>query len=268
MQATLPTGDQVLVALQGAQVLSWTTSDGAERMYLSPRALFDGHSPIRGGVPVCFPQFNQRGSLPKHGFARNLPWRLEASAASTDSIQMQLLLEASEQTRVWWPDHSFAARLCMTLSRDALKLELSAHNTGATSWGFTAALHSYLRVDDIAQTQLEGLGGQARWNAVADVRDVQQGPVTFHGEYDSVFAAAAAPLQLQQSSGASLSIAQSPDWGNTVVWNPGSALSAQLTDMPDDGFQHMLCVEAACIDQPVHLAPGEQWSGWQQLRVL
>jgi glucose-6-phosphate 1-epimerase len=53
-----------------------------------------------------------------------------------------------------------------------------------------------------------------------------------------------------------------------VVWNPGPALSQQLADMPDDGYQHMLCVEAAQIDTPVELAAGAQWLGWQQLRAL
>jgi glucose-6-phosphate 1-epimerase len=30
----------------------------------------------------------------------------------------------------------------------------------------------------------------------------------------------------------------------------------------------MLCVEAALIDRPITLAPGQQWKGWQELRVL
>jgi len=38
--------------------------------------------------------------------------------------------------------------------------------------------------------------------------------------------------------------------------------------MPDEGYRHMLCVEAACIDEPVTLAPGASWTGWQQLTVL
>ena len=45
-------------------------------------------------------------------------------------------------------------------------------------------------------------------------------------------------------------------------------LSAKLADLPDDGWRHMLCVEAARIDEPVLLAPGRQWQGWQQLTVL
>jgi glucose-6-phosphate 1-epimerase len=74
-------------------------------------------------------------------------------------------------------------------------------------------------------------------------------------------------LALHDRAGA-LEITQSPNLANTVVWNPGPALSAQLADMPDDGYQHMLCVEAAQIDMPVALAAGAQWLGWQRLRAL
>jgi len=62
-QLTLPSGDSVLVAEQGAHVLSWV-AQGRERMFLSPANKWDGHSAIRGGVPVCWPQFNMRGTLP------------------------------------------------------------------------------------------------------------------------------------------------------------------------------------------------------------
>ena len=75
IRLSLANGDSALVALQGAQVLSWMAS-GRERLYLSPRAAFDGQTAIRGGIPVCWPQFNQRGPLPKHGFVRNLPWQV------------------------------------------------------------------------------------------------------------------------------------------------------------------------------------------------
>jgi glucose-6-phosphate 1-epimerase len=269
-QMALPGGDRVVVAAQGAQVLSWTTADGTERLFLSPRSVFDGHTAIRGGVPVCFPQFNQRGPLPKHGFARNLPWQLSGCGEAADGQGrfLRLSLADSEVTRRWWPDQAFAAELAVTLRPGALRVELSAHNPGTTAWDFTAALHTYLRVDDIATVRLEGLDGCACWDAVADTHGVQQGPVSFEGEYDSVFAAAPAPLQVQPAAGGRLSIAQGAEWGNTVVWNPGAPRCAALADMPADGYRHMLCVEAACIDRPVAMAPGARWSGWQQLQVL
>ena len=106
----LPNGDSALVSLHGAHVLSWVSS-GRERLYLSPRSVFDGQAAIRGGIPVCFPQFNQRGPLPKHGFARNLGWR-PAPASKEGDRQSSVCLELtdSETTRAWWPVR-FAAQL-------------------------------------------------------------------------------------------------------------------------------------------------------------
>ena len=110
LRLQLPCGDSALVALHGAQVLSWVAG-GCERLYLSPQAVFDGQAAIRGGIPLCFPQFNQRGPLAKHGFARNLPWQALAGAGSDQTV---LRLTDNAQTRAWWP-HAFAAELALTL---------------------------------------------------------------------------------------------------------------------------------------------------------
>ena len=75
---TLTNGDSVLVAQHGAHVVSWV-SGRRERLFLSSNTVWDGRAAIRGGIPVCFPQFNQRGDLPKHGFVRNRPWALLAA---------------------------------------------------------------------------------------------------------------------------------------------------------------------------------------------
>lgn len=260
----LPEGDAVTVALHGAHLLSWTTAEGRERLYLSPAAVFDGRTAIRGGVPICCPQFNQRGMLPKHGFMRNLPWVLAGQNASS----VALALRDDPATRAVWPG-VFAARLELQLAPGRLRIAFTLENTGAAPWSFTCALHSYLRVDDIAQARLEGLQGAARWDALRDLRQTESSAaLRFDGEFDSVYAAPAArPLRLVQPSG-TLEIAQSESCTETVVWNPGAALSAQLADMPDDGYRQMLCVEAARIDEPVLLAPGAAWQGWQQLSVI
>lgn len=260
----LPRGERVVAALHGAQVLAWQTADGIERLYLSPEALFDGRSAIRGGVPVCWPQFNMRGPLVKHGFARNLPWQpVDGEAADTLAFR----LSDSEATRAFWPER-FEAELAVQLATDRLRVTLGVRNTGDRPWAFTAALHSYLYVQDVAEARLEGLQGAARWDAVRDLRSTQTpAALRFGDEFDSVYAAPGAPLRLVDGHRA-LQIAQSTSCTETVVWNPGPALSARLADLPDDGWRHMLCVEAACIDTPVPLAPGAQWQAWQELRVL
>lgn len=279
----LPAGDHVRIALHGAHVLSWQTADGQERLYLSPKAVLDGKSPIRGGVPVCFPQFNNRVlgddsshvALPKHGFARTSLWQLESQTASPTEAIATLTLQDSPQTRAFWPC-SFTAQLQVRLTSGQLNLEFSVRNTDAVAWPFALALHTYLRVSDITQAVLHGLQGQTYWDAVQDLRDMTvrqpqaEAGLTFGSETDRVYAAVASALPtlvLGDKTGA-LQITQSPSLTETVVWNPGPVLCAALADMPDAGYQHMLCVEAARIDTPVILHPGELWTGWQQLTVI
>lgn len=260
LRLQLPCGDSALIALHGAQVLSWVAG-GRERLYLSPQAVFDGRSAIRGGIPLCFPQFNQRGPLAKHGFARNLPWQAVAGAPPGQAV---LRLTDNERTRAGWP-HAFETELALTLSPGTLHVALTVCNTGAEPLEFTTALHSYLRVDAIAQAQVDGLDGCVRWDAVTNTHGVQQGALRFAGEYDSVFQAAPGALQMHDGGAHTLTLEQSASCASTVVWNPGAALGARLADMPAAGYAHMLCIEAAQIDTPVHLPPGAVWTGWQRL---
>lgn len=261
----LPSGDSLLVAEQGAHVLSWVAG-GRERLYLSPASAADGQTAIRGGVPVCWPQFNQRGPLPKHGFVRNLPWRLLQARDEGDGARLTLGLQASERTRALWPAE-FAAELALDLQPAALRLTLTVHNTGRRAWDFSGALHSYLAVGDIGVTTLAGLGGQAEWDAVRDAHGQAADTLAFAGEFDRVYAASAGPLSLRGAA-LGLEIRQSPSWGHTVVWNPGAERAATLADLPPGGWRDYLCVEAAQVLAPVEVPAGGQWSGWQSLQVL
>lgn len=262
----LACGDTALVALQGAQLLSWSVR-GREQLFLSPHAAHDGHTPIRGGIPVCFPQFNQRGPLVKHGFARTMAWQGDAAQAEVlpdDGLLLRLRLADSAPTRAVWP-HAFEACLEIRMHPGKLEVALSVHNRGDAPLAFTAALHSYLRVADAAQAALQGLDGLRYWDAVADTHPVQQGAVGFGAELDRVYPRSDAALALVEPGHAGLRIAQDGAWRETVVWNPGPQLCERLADMPADGWRQMVCVEAAAIDAPVTVAPGDTWRAAQSL---
>lgn len=264
-ELALPGGDRVVVAHHGAHVLSWVAG-GRERLYLSPKSVMDGQTAIRGGIPVCFPQFNMRGELPKHGFARNLTWAASAPRLQTDQAHLVLSLHDNAQTRQWW-NQSFEARLLIELTPGALQVELAVRNTDSKALTFTGALHTYLAVSDVAQARLLGLGGHAEWDAVTNHHGTAAPELRFVGEFDRVYSAAVHGYELIDGPHA-LSIEQDMDWAQTVVWNPGVEKSAALTDMPPDGWQHMLCVEAGQVYEPICIAAGDFWQGAQRLRVL
>jgi glucose-6-phosphate 1-epimerase len=265
-ELALPQGDRLLVALHGAHVLSWV-SGGQERLYLSPQSVMDGQAAIRGGIPVCFPQFNQRGPLahrlPKHGFVRNLAWQPGEPELAADHARLTLRLHDTAQTRTWWP-RAFELELHIELNPAALKITLAVHNTDLGPLVFSGALHTYVAVPDVTQATLQGLGGQPEWDSLTDTHAPAADTLRFATEFDRVYDAATQALTLGQT----LHITQSPSWANTVVWNPAQDLCKRLADMPDDGWRQMLCVEAAQVHAPITLPAGGRWAGWQRLQVL
>lgn len=75
------------LTLFGAHVVGWSESVPSSSspplqsqrslLFLSSKAVLDGSKAIRGGIPICFPQFTGLGSLPAHGFARNNVWTVQ-----------------------------------------------------------------------------------------------------------------------------------------------------------------------------------------------
>lgn len=257
-------GASAVITDYGAQVLSWTPAGGTERLYLSARASHAGGKPIRGGIPVIFPQFGTRGPLPRHGLVRTALWSLSAQRTGEDFALATWSLGESDATLAVWP-HRFTADLTVSIGGSRLDVELTVENTGDAPLDFTAALHTYLRIDDIAQARLLGLASVDYLDQTNHgARRTQRGePLTLIGETDRIYLDA--PPELAVSEPGHRFHIQSGGFSNIVVWNPWQQATAAIADMPPDGWRHMLCVEPAVVDEPIVLAPGETWNGLQTL---
>lgn len=262
-----PQGASATVYPHGAHVTAWHTASGKQWLYLSSRAVFSEGKSIRGGVPIIFPQFNERGPGPRHGFARTACWELaEPVQTSADSTRCVFQLRDSPQTQGVWP-HRFAARYQVTLTDGSLALELAITNTDTSAFTFTGALHTYVAISALENVTLQGLGGKQYWNndgSDFSQRHLQQEQrLTFSDALDRVYFAAHEPLLLADGH-ESLQITQS-GFHDVVVWNPGREAAQGMSDMGRGEYQNMLCVEAAQIDEPVTLLPGGCWIGMQRL---
>jgi glucose-6-phosphate 1-epimerase len=257
-------GASVTVARFGGHVLSWVPADGRERLFLSERAITDGSAPIRGGIPVCWPQFSGLGDLPKHGLLRNRVWEPFAISAP-DSLAFAL--RDDESSRVAWP-HGFEARLAVTLGATRLTVSLAVRNTGAAPFRFTGALHTYFAVDDIARVSVTGLAGREYRDAAGGNRIVTESETAlrFSGEVDRVYHDVPDALVLEDGLGRTRVTGEG--FADVVVWNPWSTLCAGLPDMLPDGYRRMVCIEAAAARLPVEVAPGTTWIGRQVLEAL
>ncbi len=253
-------GAEARIDPQGAHVLSWQPAPGDERLFLSARSVFADGVAIRGGVPVIFPQFAGEGPLPKHGFARTRTWELIEHSGAV----VRWRLRSDEATLAIWP-HRFDCELAVGLQARALHMRLSVINRDTQPLRFTAALHTYLRVDELDALRIDGLQGLRYRDSTQGTLEClePQAPLAIRGEVDRIYFDTPAALLLIEPQ-RSLRVEQS-GFVDTVVWNPGAERGAALTDLEPEGYRRMVCVEAATIGRPVTLAPGERWSGTQRL---
>lgn len=266
LRLTGPRGATAVISKLGAQVLSWVPPDGKERLYLSDQAVFDGSVPIRGGVPICFPQFASLGQLPKHGFVRTREWTVGAQRAGDDFALVTMELASDESTLASWP-HPFLAELTLMIEDDRIDLEFSVTNTGGSEFSFTGALHSYLRVAQAEEIALQGLQGAEYRDALDGNRVGREAreELTVDGEIDRAYLNVKAPQMLH--SGQQRLVLQNQGFPDVVVWNPYVDRCAEIKDMPANGWRHMVCIEAAAT-WPVTLPAGEEWYGRQTLVVV
>ena len=259
-----PDGAGAEVYLQGAHVTSWIPAGGLERLFLSRASEFRSNVAIRGGVPVIFPQFSGLGPLPRHGFACALPWVFTSAEATADGATATFQLCDSESSRRIWP-HAFCAELTVSVGKDRLAVTMSAINTGEEVFTFTAALHTYLAVADIATTSVEGLAGlRYRDTAAGGVEDHQAAArVAFKGEVDRIYFGVPAELRVVERDRTTRVL--SAGFPDAVVWNPGAAKGATVGDLEPDGYRRFVCLEAAVIGTPMRLASGQRWQGTQTL---
>jgi glucose-6-phosphate 1-epimerase len=251
VQVTAPDGAQAIVTLYGAHLVSWKSAGGAEHLFCSARSALDGSRAIRGGVPVIFPQFNERGPGLRHGFARVSDWALvdsgiEAGEGSEGGSAFAVFAlephDLSPDTAQAWP-HDFQLQLRVSVGGDRLAMAFEVHNRGAAPFAFSCALHTYHLVDEVADVRIDGLQDAALDIGVA---------------LDKIFYGVQPRLTLR--AGRATLCLEQQGFTDAVVWNPGAAGAAAVVDLEDDEYKRFVCIEPAAIE-PVTLEAGKTWLG-------
>jgi glucose-6-phosphate 1-epimerase len=252
-------GSVAVVALQGAQVLSWRCAGHTENsLWLSPVAKLGTGKAVRGGVPVCWPWFGPHpagAKKPAHGFVRAAVWRVTGSAAADGRARLVLSFAAGGIDPALWPSRA-QAEIEITLT-DKLTIALSTDNLSAQPFALTQALHTYLAVGDIADVSVAGLEGRTYIDQLdANVRRVQTDTIQFSGEVDRIYQSSPDDVIVtDRSLGREIRVSKSGSQ-STVVWNPWIDKAQRLGDLGVEGHKHLLCIETANAgDDVVTLAP-------------
>lgn len=267
------------ISLYGAHVVRWEDSNqSAPYLFLSNKAKLDGSKPIRGGVPICWPQFGPFGPLKVgHGFARRMKWKNcpELSVSNKNHVSVTLSLEPNDYTQSLGWNSDFRCEYTVKLvgcSPSLLDCSLKVINPKSSSQEltFTGALHTYYRISSLDNVTVDGLGGIIHDNRMlGTVTRSKAGPLRITEETDSFYRDTPDTLTMADSGFERKLILQKSGWPDAVVWNPHISGSPNFSDLGTGQYDEMLCVEAVIKDTPVHLLPGESWTGnivqyWEQ----
>ena len=254
----------VRLTLQGAHIVSYT-QNGKERLWMSPKTLFDEGMPIRGGVPICWPWFGPHiddTSLPAHGFARTALWKLIEKREGAASALLRLGFTSP------YPNYPFEAEYQIELTAASLEMRLVSRNIGVHTVELTEALHTYLPVSDLDNASLHGLTGSSYADKLLNyAQSTEEREAVFLTEpTDRVYYDSSEKLSLiDTGTGVTTEITKQGS-GTTVVWNAGEKTAASMEDLGAENYRGYICVEAAnALVDRVILKPGQSHTLMQRL---
>ncbi len=266
-----------IVALHGAQVLSWIPTGQRDVFWLSPTSR-PAPAAIRGGIPICWPWFGKQGmpiGAMQHGPVRNRPWEVvSVQADSADGIG--LTLAPCRATAPEDPLALFAVDLPLTLHIELgenLVQTLETRNQRTQPFALTQALHSYFAVHDADQVQVTELAGVHYDDKLSSAtHQAHRGPFALDHACDRVYQhPTAAPTHhytLEDRTWQRRIHVTTQGSQSLVVWNPGQEQARTMADVPDAAWRDFLCLEAANAGADVvTLAPGAQHRLSQTLAV-
>ncbi|KAL7542104.1 hypothetical protein ACHAXR_011516 [Thalassiosira sp. AJA248-18] len=287
-------GAQCTIYPFGAHLTSYKTGSGKELLFLSRDAILNGSKAIRGGIPLCFPQFGQPDkSMPQHGFLRNNYWK-EVSGSQFDDddsagISMELALKDVVNSRggKWDTDTKLDAKCTYTvkINGNGFTTTISMENLGEDTWDFQVLLHNYFLVQDRMaldgeQCNVKGLEGYTVSDKVSGEDYVLGGEsvtipdVIIDRVYTppkdkmdlSVIIAAGPSNNLSLTASGEVNGEKVPVSG--VVWNPHEEKAKGMGDFGDDQYVDMICVEPGLLSDVPSLEGGKKASFTQVITCL
>ncbi|XP_019150794.1 PREDICTED: putative glucose-6-phosphate 1-epimerase [Ipomoea nil] len=269
-------GASARVSLHGGQVLSWKTDHGEELLFTSSKAIFKPPKAVRGGIPICFPQFGCRGSLEDHGFARNKMWVIDDNPPplhpndSNGKTYTDLLFKPCEDDLKLWP-HGFEFRLRVAVTSDGSLILISrVRNINCKPFSFSFAYQTYFSVSDISEVRVEGIETLDYLDNLCNrERFTEQGDaLTFESEVDRVYLSSSDVVAVFDHEKKRTFVIRKEGLPDVVVWNPWERKSRAIMDFGDEEYKQMLCVNGAAVEKPITLKPGEEWTGRLELAVM
>ncbi|KAK6158327.1 hypothetical protein DH2020_005641 [Rehmannia glutinosa] len=216
-------------------------------------------------------RFGEQVSAELHGFVRNRMWVIDENPAllqSTDYAFIDLVYKSTDDDLRFWP-HRFELRLRVILSVDGfLTLISRVRNVNCNPFSFSFAYHTHFSVSDISTAESPFNDSEARVEGLENLdyldsllhreRFTDQGDaITFKSEVDRVYVSTSDIIRVFDHEKERTLVIKKEGLPDVVVWNPWDKKYNAITDFGKDEYKHMLCVDAAAIENPITLKPGK-----------
>jgi len=256
--------ERLLYQRTGAQVLR-AECGGVPLTYASPIQEGPGRT-VRGGIPVLFPQFGDRGSLRKHGWARDVAWTLVHEEATHTGCSLEMQLDVGEDNQSDWP-HAALLNLSVRVEPRRLQVAMKVHNTGKSEFLWAGGLHPYWATADVLRSELTGLNGASVQDRYQPEHKSGSGqPLTWTGAPCECLFEGQQPIEFKTPDHTlQLSMTGFDQW---MVWNPGQSGAMGIPDLPNEDWQRFVCIEPVIVDRQVTLRPGESFTGTLQVDLV
>lgn len=262
-----------LIALQGAQILSYSATGQRPLLWLSEQSEFRRGQSLRGGIPICWPWFGDIGRNPPavqemvattgktaaHGFIRTLDWQIHSITESDESTDIMLRCSlATGPAAAIWPH---AAELQLTIGvGKSLRVQLTTSNRDSKPLVLTQALHTYFAISNIARIAIEGFDGCRYIDTLDQWREHRQcGDIRFKAETDRIYLDTPVEMRLRDAEWQRVIHLRANNSASAVVWNPWIEKSQRLSQFAADAWQRMTCIETAnVLDDSLTLPSGAE----------
>ncbi len=239
--------NSLIVDSHGATIVSGCVN-GYELFFLSEKAFFDGKTPIRGGVPIVFPNFGHSSehNLPKHGFARISQWSLEKRWNNLNNSGIILKLETNSETLKFW-NYKFKLLYTITLNNNNIMTELFIQNQDPISFNYQCLFHNYFKVSNLKWVRIANLDYIDYYDQLTHKISSHSEEILINQEIDRVYGPTNNCVSILDTEYV-LKVNSDENQFHVVVWNPWEKKSKSLSDFGDEEFLDMVCVELGKLD--------------------
>lgn len=244
----------------GAQIIE-VKINNHDLLYVSPLCDLNKKKSIRGGIPIIFPQFGENGYYKKHGFARDIDWKLINETKDSTNYIVEYECDISKNTHELWTNNT-KLNLIAASSNNMLEIKFIVKNQGKDPICFTGGLHPYFKITSRSQIRIEGLESSLYIDSYPELQEV------FHINSNTlierlylcnkniIFYNGSLNMKLQMNG-----------FDNWMIWNPGIEYAKLIDDLPSEDWDKFICIEPVIKDNPIQLLPNDEFIGELKIEI-